>query len=233
MVFPELSRSEINSMKASEAFFLGIPRRILNRERKKVFIIGFHKTGTSSMGKAFQILGYRVCGSIKEGEDFKSADIPVRQYILSKAGELLNRYDCFQDTPWFMFYRELYELYPDAYFVFTVRPDEDWIKSVTNHFSNRKNSNYHEWIYGYSDPLMNREVYLETYQKHNQSVRDFFRDKPNFLEMDLKEKNKWEKLCDLLEVSVPKVSFPYVNTSASRRKFYTRLKQNIKDLYYK
>ena len=29
---------------------------------KKVFCIGFHKTGTSSMAKAFQKLGYRVTG---------------------------------------------------------------------------------------------------------------------------------------------------------------------------
>lgn len=233
MLFPELSRLEIDSMKASGAFFLGIPRRLMKRKRAKVFIIGFHKTGTSSMGKAFQILGYRVCGNIKKGRDFERVNMPTREYILSKAKELIPRYDCFQDTPWFMFYRELYEMYPDAYFVLTVRSDEKWMKSVLGHFSGRENSTYHEWIYGYSDPQMNREVYLSTYQKHNREVREFFSDKPNFLEISLNEKDKWEKICGFLGIRKPFVKFPHVNTVYSRNKYSTRLKEAIKNLYYK
>ncbi|WP_234571670.1 sulfotransferase family protein [Rhodohalobacter sp. 614A] len=233
MLFPELSRLEIDSMKASGAFFLGIPKRLIKRKRKKVFIIGFHKTGTSSMGKAFQILGYRVCGNIKKGRDYEKVDMPTREYILSKAEELTSRYDCFQDTPWFMFYKELYEMYPDAYFILTIRPDENWIKSVLSHFSERENSSYHKWIYGHSDPKMNKEIYLSTYQRHNREVREFFSDKPNFLEIELKEKDKWEKICALLGIRKPMVKFPHVNTISSRNRFNTKLKEKVKDLYYK
>lgn len=233
MIFPEFSRSEIDSMKASEAFFLGIPRRLIKRNKQKVFIIGFHKTGTSSMGKAFQILGYRVCGSIKEGQDFEKVDIPAREYILSRAKELISRYDCFQDTPWFMFNKELYEMYPNAHFILTIQPDDNWIKSILDHFSKRDNSNYHEWIYGYADPQMNPDVYLERYQKHNKEVREFFRDKPNFLEINIKEQDKWEKICGFLGIRKPFVSFPHVNTSYSRHRFYTKLKKNVKKFYYK
>ncbi|MDR9409546.1 MAG: sulfotransferase [Balneolaceae bacterium] len=220
-------------MKASEAFFLGLPRRILRRPKKKVFIIGFHKTGTSSMGKAFQILGYRVCGNLKEGFDFKKQDKPAEKYIFSKAKTLLPRFDCFQDTPWFMFYKELYEVHPNAYFILTVRPEENWIQSVVNHFGNRDNSPYHEWIYGHADPRTNEETYLQTYQEHNRSVKDFFKHKSNFIVFNLKENDKWEKLCAFLGVPEPKISFPYVNTSKSRNSYYRKLKLQVKKIYYK
>lgn len=233
MMFPELSRNEINSMKASEAFFRGLPRRIKNRNKNKVFIIGFHKTGTSSMGKAFQMLGYRVCGSIKEAMDFNKIDQDPREYIFSEALKLTPKYDCFQDTPWFMFYKELYEIYPDAYFVLTVRPEKDWIRSVLNHFGNRDNSPYHEWIYGHKDPRSNEETYLKKYQNHNNSVKSFFKNNSKFIVFNLKEDDKWTKLCAFLGGAEPKVSFPYVNTNKSRKSFYTKIKLIAKKIYYK
>jgi hypothetical protein len=219
-------------MKASEAFFRGLPRRIRNRYKRKVFIIGFHKTGTSSMGKAFQILGYRVCGSIKEAMDFGEIDQDPREYILNKALKLTSKYDCFQDTPWFMFYRELYELFPEAHFILTKRPDEDWIRSVRDHFGNRNNSNYHSWIYGYQDPISHEDIYLSKFREHNKAVEDFFKNKNNFLTIDLSEKDKWKKICSFLQVSEPMYNFPYVNTKKSRKNVYSVVKQKLKNLYY-
>ena len=233
MMFPELSRNEINSMKASEAFFCGLPRRLKSRGFNKVFIIGFHKTGTSSMGKAFQMLGYRVCGSIKEAMDFNKIDQDPREYILAEAMKLTPKYDCFQDTPWFMFYKELYEKYPEAYFILTKRPDKDWIRSVTDHFGNRNNSNYHSWIYGYQDPISHEGVYLNKYREHNRAVEDFFKNKKNFLVIDLSEKNKWEKICTFLNVPEPYYAFPFVNTKKSRKHIYSVVKQKVKSIYYR
>ena len=233
MLFPELSRNEINSMKASEAFFLGLPRRIKYRDKKKVFLIGFHKTGTSSMGKAFQILGYRVCGSLKEGFDYELQNMSPSVYIFSKAETLLPHYDCFQDTPWFMFYRELYKKYPDAYFILTIRPEDEWIKSVIDHFGNRNNSPYHKWIYGYMDPHDHEEAYLERYRLHNQNVISFFTNNSNFIKISLKEDNKWNKICQHLGVPQPNLRFPCVNTSGSRTTIYRRLKEKVKDIYYR
>ena len=38
-------------------------------EKAKVFCVGFHKTGTSSMGVLLERLGYRVQGAYRESED--------------------------------------------------------------------------------------------------------------------------------------------------------------------
>ena len=122
MYFPELNRNEQNSLKMSSAFLLGLFRRIFLKRKRKVFIIGFHKTGTSTLGKALQILGYTVCGSLKEAYDY-DLNKDVKSYILEKAKPLLNTYDSFQDTPWFLIYKELYQLYPDAYFILTKRSE--------------------------------------------------------------------------------------------------------------
>ena len=56
MRFPEFKKSEVNSMKASKAFWLGIFSRVFVSRKQKVFIVGFHKTGTSSMGKSLTVI---------------------------------------------------------------------------------------------------------------------------------------------------------------------------------
>ena len=204
MLFPELRRNEANSMRASPAFFKGLRRRIFNTRKQKVFVVGFHKTGTSSMGKALQILGYKVCGLLKEGFDFEQSEKDPREYILEKGKPLLNKYEAFQDTPWFLFYEELYEMYPDAYFILTIRNSEKWLKSLQKHFKD-KAWPYHEWIYGTLDSLNNGEVYLKRYEAHNKAVKEFFKNKPNFIEYKLEE-DGWEKLAGFLKIKVPKTA---------------------------
>ena len=76
MLFPELYRKEINSMRPSKEFMMGLFHGFGTFKTKKYFVIGFHKTGTSSMGKALQIVGFRVCGSLKEGYDYSKQQIP-------------------------------------------------------------------------------------------------------------------------------------------------------------
>ena len=230
MKFPEIRRDEVNSMKASEAFFIGLFRRIFNKRKKKVFIIGFHKTGTSSMGKALQILGYTVCGSIKEAKDYPKKDKPY-EYIFNKAIPLLQKYDAFQDTPWFLFYRELYQMFPDDYFILTTRENDKWIKSVQKHFGNSKFM-YHDLIYSTNESLNNETEYLKTYQNHNHECTLFFEGKSNFLKIDIQE-FEWDKLTSFLNVNKPFVTFPHVNKSSDRRSYISKVRRFIKTIYYK
>ena len=43
-------------------------------KNQKVFCIGFHKTGTTSMRDALNILGYKVAGAWKQREFFYSKE---------------------------------------------------------------------------------------------------------------------------------------------------------------
>jgi len=83
----------------------------------KVFGIGFNKTGTSCLDKALEILGYRVCRENFGNKVFEQLgyqlclenleEIPSFQKDIYKpAHSLVDKYDAFQDVPWFLFYEK-------------------------------------------------------------------------------------------------------------------------------
>lgn len=179
--------------------------------REKIFCIGFHKTGTKSLAAALTYLGYRVTGP-----NFIQ-NPRIGEQALSLALALVPNYDAFQDNPWPLLYKELYNLFPNARFILTVRPSEAWIRSVAEHFGT-KTTPMREWIYGVGFPRGNEETYVARYERHNREVLDFFRDKPGqLLLLDITAGEGWEKLCPFLGVDLPEASFPFANSAASRK----------------
>ncbi len=200
-----------------------------NQEKSlaKVFGIGFHKTGTSSLGQALAILGYRVCGEVE------TSNPNIKEQVHQIAYRLVNQYDAFQDNPWPILYKELDTKYPGSKFILIIRPVDSWIKSIVNHFGTR-NTPMREWIYGIGHPKGNEQIYIERYEKHNEEVIQYFKDRPNdLLVIHLDEGNLWERICPFLEKEIPDVEFPHVNKKNNRkvRKFWQTLKRNIKSFY--
>jgi len=180
----------------------------------KVFGIGFHKTGTTSLGQALGLLGYRVCG------DVATADPLIGERALGFARQLTERFDAFQDNPWPIIYRELDGWYPDAKFVLTVRDTESWLASVVKFFGER-DSPMRAWIYGVGVPRGNEAVYRARYERHTREVQDYFRDRPGrLLIMDFGTGDGWEKLCPFLATAVPAAPFPRVKPTKPRRKMW-------------
>ena len=193
----------------------------------KVFIIGLNKTGTTTLEHALKILGYNV----KPYHDnvvikcHKNPSLHLR--VVTKD------YNAFQDIPYCTYWKELYELYPNAKFILTVRSDADkWIKSLINHTlkvtadkSNKFNALLtNELTYGYKYPGFHESEFKKQYYEHNLKVRRFFRDKDNFLEFQLSNvDDKWKVLCDFLDKPIPKEEFPYANKSTYY--YYDRGKQ--------
>lgn len=101
---------------------------------KKVFVIGFQKTGTTSLETALEVLGYRVYGGDKNLMKFKKRE-DLKNYI----SKVLQNWDAVQDMPWPLFYKELYELYPTAKFILTVRNPDKWINSAVRYFGSIRN----------------------------------------------------------------------------------------------
>ena len=60
--------------------------------KQKVFCIGAHKTGTTSLEVALKKLGYRVCGS------FGTKDPDIASKVHEMAYELVEKYDAFEDN---------------------------------------------------------------------------------------------------------------------------------------
>jgi hypothetical protein len=194
----------------------------------KVFGIGFHKTGTSSLARALSILGYRVTGPNHVN------DPDIARNVHDVAQQLVEQYDAFQDNPWPIIYRELDQRYPGSKFILTMRPTEKWIRSIVDHFG-RSNTPMRKWIYGVGHPRGNEQIYVDRYERHNKEVAEYFRDRPDdLLTFRVTEGDGWESLCPFLHEEIPTAAFPHLNTAAGRElrypgwtRLYRRLRKQV------
>ena len=70
----------------------------------------------------------------------------------------------------------------------------------------------HDLIYGEKHFRIaeNKDAALARFNRHNQEVRDYFKDRSHdLLDWDLTSEPDWEKLCAFLKVSVPRRAFPH------------------------
>ncbi|MGH7965331.1 MAG: sulfotransferase family protein [Candidatus Binatia bacterium] len=194
----------------------------------KIFCIGFHKTGTSSMRLALTRLGFRVTGP------YGVHDPDIASHALDLARDLVPQYDAFQDNPWPMLYRELDALYPGSRFILTLREPESWIESVTRHFSGR-HTPMREWIYGFGDPAGHEREYLHRYLQHNGEVMQHFhgREDKDFLVLRVTDGEGWDVLCPFLDVPTMNDDcdpFPHRNSAGereARRRPFRRMRRAI------
>lgn len=173
----------------------------------KVFGIGFHKTGTTTLDLALKELGYNTC--------------PVRTDLVKSLSKndfepmlaVAREFDAFQDNPWPMLYKKVYEEFPNSKFVLTLRSEAKWMASILNSFGG-KSTAMREWVYGKGngDPEQNESVFLEKYRHHNEEVLEFFQDKKDtLLVIDWEATNGWTELCSFLNKAIPAVEFPHAN----------------------
>ena len=174
---------------------------------EKIFGIGYPKTAGSSLALALEILAYKVFHDpVELVEAYSNKNL--------KNSEFLKKGDAFIVAIAF-FYRELYELYPDAKFILTVRDKDKWLDSARRHFKlvfpwKKTNKYIMTRIFsGLTD--FSEEIFLNCYQKHNQEVKEFFKNKGNLLIMDICNGDGWQKLCPFLGKAVPDMDFPKVN----------------------
>lgn len=180
--------------------------------RPKVFCIGFHKTGTTSLAAALETLGYRVTGP--NGVD----DPNIADNVYALADALLKVYDAFQDNPWPIIYQYLDEQHPKSRFILTLRDSDAWIKSQLSHFGSTETP-MRKWIYGRGCPKGNEAIYLERFQRHNSEVLDYFKNRPDdLLVLDLVKGDGWEKLCPFLGAEIPAAPFPHLNKAQDRNR---------------
>ncbi len=175
----------------------------------KIFCIGFQKTGTTTLAKALEVLGYKV---------FSDTISNITPLVLKEdwngLKSIIDKHDAVQDNPWPLLYREMDEWYPNAKFILTDRDEKKWIKSVVNHFGT-KHTDMRQWIYGDGTPVGNEEAYLQKFKDHNKEVRQYFAKRPNdLLEVCWQKEATWEPLCEFLGREIPAEPFPHENKGA-------------------
>ena len=171
----------------------------------KVFGIGFHKTGTTSLARALEQLGYRVTGP-----DF-TTDPDIHEHLLDKAMARAREFDAFQDNPWPILFKEMDVAFPGSKFILTVRDPQSWMRSAVAFFGTEK-TEMRKLIYGRGNPYRNEARYLERYNRHYEEVTRYFAARPDdLLVFDLIKHAAWEPLCAFLNSPVPDAPFPAAN----------------------
>lgn len=193
----------------------------------KVFGIGLSRTGTRSLTKALQILGYNV--EHYPDDDDTYTELSNGQCDLS----ILSYLDGLTDIGTVPFYRQFDELYPGSKFVLTVRSDiAGWLQSCENHYFNRPafrpeddpDDEVHYLmrrflraaVYGcYS---FNAERYLWVYNRHLEDVRHYFRNRPgDLLVLDACKGDGFEELAPFLGRPVPAEPYPHKGNVLTKR----------------
>ena len=209
---------------------------ILVRKKQKIFCIGQNKTGTTSLLKTFQDLGFIAA---RETESAKLLDSYLAKDF-DHIAKFCKRAQVFEDVPFSLpeLYKELDKAYPNSKFILTVRDNsEQWYKSVVKFLSKLfgkgsiptvedfKNAKYIEkgWAWKlfremYSTPesdLFNKEKLIEKYEDHNKKVVEYFVDKDNLLILNLAEEGSYQKFCHFIGLESNQKSFPWVHKTES------------------
>lgn len=204
---------------------------------QKIFCIGLNKTGTTSLHKAFEILGYKSV--------HYSCEVGNIQHIISnnfKNNRLLleglEHYDVildWNDESIDDLYQVFDQQYPNSKFVLNTRDIDGWIASREKHVLNipdisKLQAKYPEnpWY------TINKAVWKDLFDKHHKSILNYFKDRPeDLMVFNLFEGDSWPKLCKFLEVPEPDIDFPFANKRESKfKKRIKSIKRYLKQIFY-
>ena len=178
----------------------------------KVFGVGLSKTGTTSLARALEILGYRV-------KDCLGITKYLKGDISSIDKTALESYDALTDTPIPNFYQELDKEYPGSKFILTVRDMDGWLKSCKKQFNQKlaeKRSDAANQLFLdlYGTVTFDEEKFRYGYKKFTESVLEYFKDRPgDLLVIDISKGEGWEKLCPFLNKPKQNTIFPKSNVT--------------------
>jgi len=178
----------------------------------KVFGIGLSKTGTTSLARALEILGYKT-------RDF----LGVTRYTAGDLSSIdlreIDENEAFTDTPIPSFYKQLDEKYPNSKFILTTRNMDDWLRSCKKQFTkrmverqNEATTQLHTDLYDCFE--FDAEKYTNGYTRFVDDALDYFSNRrEDLLVTDICGGADWEELCNFLGKPVPDVPFPVANVS--------------------
>ena len=205
----------------------------------KIIGSGFGRTGTASLKLALEILDFGPCHHMEEVLQHPE-QVPYWQAIA--AGKPVNwdvvfagyRSQC--DWPGAHVWRALAAAYPDAKVIHTFRPEEQWWKSfsatIGTLLSGHKDMPAPPHVRAIMDAAyqmicvqtmngsLDRESALAAYRRRAEDVRAAISPE-RLLMLDVAQ--GWEPLCRFLNVPVPSVPFPRVN---STKEFWEVVKDN-------
>lgn len=195
----------------------------VSSRKEKIFCIGCNKTGTTSLAEVMKAMGFHAAPQAR-------AERLLKNYInndIEKIISFVRRHGSFfQDVPFSLpkIYKNINESFPNSKFILTVRDSSDvWYNSICKFHSKLfgegniptkellMNANYIYkgalWdfmkVYGGLDNApYDKESLKKFYNKHNEDVISYFKEKPNkLLVVNLKDSDAISRLIDFIDVS--------------------------------
>lgn len=186
----------------------------------KIFVLGYNKTGTKSLAKALEILGYKTTHTKGGGEllEMTYKNMKKNRGILYGFDE----YDCYLDYPIYepIVFSHIIDEYPNAKYISLTRDLTKYVDSVLRDKIKRLNDGIVDswnWL-GVGDkevfenyPEYQKEwVKGKTEFKHQSNLRWLEKKGIDYLDMNICDNGEgWKELCSFLDKSVPNVEFPY------------------------
>jgi hypothetical protein len=215
-----------------QALSLGISF-VKSAGKPKIFCIGRNKTGTTSLGLALEELGIIVAK--QRPSEMLIKDWAKRDF--RKISRFCHTAQAFQDIPFSLpySYQHLDFRFPRSKFILTIRKNpEQWYQSLISfhaklfgrgkvpNYNDLKNANYvypgwlleaNRAIYPTPDnDIYNKDILIDHYNYHNQSVLEYFRHRPNdLLILNLAEKDAFPRFCKFIGKPCTREKFPWVN----------------------
>jgi len=196
---------------------------------------GFGRTGTASLKRALELLGFGPCHHMSEVLKRPATAAGWTAALRGDGGvlaDLLAGYRATLDFPSCLLWRELAERYPRAKVVLTVRDAEQWYRSAratilsqdtetrTSRLAASGGRTLVEALaplsaamaaHGFRRDLDETET-IAVFQRHNESVRAGIAD-DRLLVYEVEQ--GWAPLCAFLGVGVPEVPFPRGNEAGT------------------
>lgn len=207
---------------------------LIKSQKPKIFCIGHNKTGTTTIESVLKDFGYKLGNQI-QGEMLLDAwyHRDFKEII-----KFCKTADAFQDVPFSLpyTYQHLDLAYPGAKFILTERDNaEQWYQSLTKFHSklwakeNRTpnmidlksvKDRYKDFAYQYikynfqtlDNDLYNKEVLIDHYLRHNDTVKSYFKSRPEkLLVINVSKSEDYATLCQFLDKPITRTDFPWEN----------------------
>lgn len=187
-----------------------------------VFGAGFGRTGTDSMKRALEILGFDPCYHMYEvlpHQDRIDTWAAIANGATPDWDQVFDGYKASVDWPAAHFWREISAHFPDAKIVLSVRSSDSWWKSMDNTIlavmrANEKPSVLRHQMFVphvFKGNIDDRDHVVGLYERHNAEVQAAFG--PDRL-LTYELGSGWDPLCAFLNVEIPDQPYPSGNSTA-------------------
>jgi hypothetical protein len=189
---------------------------------RKIFCIGLNKTGTSTLHKAFEILGLKSVHYMDDkGNNIKEI---ITSNFLAGNNILkgIDKYEVFSDWDQapntIAIFKEFDRQYPNSKFIANTRELQSWLDSRESHVKRNQEKKLKNPELDVKWLKIDRQAWENQYKSHYSEIKTYFENREkDLLVFDVVEGDGWEKLCHFLDLPIPNIPFPRKNFAPEKR----------------